>query len=121
LFDDIINLKFAPGLMVVTAGEGVGILSFTPMDIHEMRAAEEEAKAYDEATVITTTNSRKKKVSKRVYPPTMLLDLLSMLRRNDTFCQELWSTDSQWTYHVTDLFDRLETNQPAHVWNGTYN
>jgi hypothetical protein len=111
VFDDIINLKFAPGLTAVTAGEGVGILSFTPMDIHEMRAAEEEAEAYDEATVITTTDSRKKKVSKRVYPPMTLSDLLSMLRRYNTFCQELWSTDSQWTYHVTDLFDRLETNQ----------
>jgi hypothetical protein len=67
---------------VVTTGDGVGILSFMPMDIHEMRAAE-EAEAYDEATVITMTDSRKKKVSKRVYPPTMLSDLLSMLRRYD--------------------------------------
>lgn len=110
-FDDIINHKFAPGLTAKTAGEGAGLLAFTPVSLHEVRAAEEEADAYDEATSITTTDARAKKQSKLVPPPASLPELILMLRRYLVFCRELWSSDSVWTRDIASLVLRLEQNQ----------
>jgi hypothetical protein len=81
------------------------------MDIHEVRAAEQEAEAYDEATVHTTADTRKKKASKAVLPPTNLSEFLSMGKRYAVFCEEVFSLKSEWTYDINDLFDKLERKQ----------
>jgi hypothetical protein len=60
LYEDFCAFHFSPGLTAATAGKGVGALSFTPMDIHRIQAAEEEAKIYDEAIVLTPKDTCKK-------------------------------------------------------------
>jgi hypothetical protein len=79
LYEDFSAFHFSLGLTAATAGERVDVLSFTPMDIHEIQAAEEEAKIYDETNVLTPKDTHKKQASKKVQPPTSLPDLINML------------------------------------------
>jgi len=111
LFTDIINMKFAPGLTAATAGQGIGLLAFTALGVHDIRAEEEEADAFDAANVITPADSRKNKASKVVQPPTTLSDLLLLGKRYVTFCNALFSDESSWADAVESLFARLEENQ----------
>ncbi len=111
VFDDIINHRFAPGLKADTAGSGVGLLAFVPLTAHEIQDNEAEEAIYDEATVITTSDSRKKQAVRVVSPPQSLPELFLLLMRFQVVCDELWSTDSQLSSDVFNLNEGLLENQ----------
>jgi hypothetical protein len=81
------------------------------MSVHEIKAAEEEAKVYDKANTHMPKDSRKKCASKVLHPPTTLEELLSMLRQYAVFCREIWSRHSNWAHDVSDMLKRLKSNQ----------
>lgn len=81
------------------------------MDTNEMRQDEEEDKLYDNATMLTTADTRKRNTSKAVQPPTTLPDLLQLLNRYRVFCNALWTPDSYWADDVNLLHRELTLNQ----------
>jgi hypothetical protein len=85
LFADITEFQFMPGLEANTAHTGASLLAFVLMDTNEMRQDEEEDKVYDNATMLTTADTRKRNTSKAVQPPTTLPDLLQLLNRYRVF------------------------------------
>jgi hypothetical protein len=81
LFADMTEFQFMPGLEANTAHTGASLLAFVLMDTNEMRQDKEGDKVYDNATMLTTADTRKWNASKAVQPPTTLPDQLQLLNR----------------------------------------